>query len=764
MKKILLSTVLVVMAISAAAQAVGDAFYIYRNDGGFNAFFREEVDSIVYSNYDNDSIWYDDVVTQVVYTPDSIYRIPLAAVDSVGFVTPETKYQPGVKRIDGELRSYVLSVDSLTIYLSTSMPTSILPQTGDKLVTTEMDDVFPIGFAGEVVDVKHEGGNIAVECTAVSIEDIFEYYYGMSQIEWDGQRIKKREGNKSPHRVTFSPGKLTLPLLNDFGFTNSYQPNDELSFDLSSLKADISVTPTVQGNAFYIVNPLYGVYFSVTVTGDYALEENFSLKGGVSWKKDIELIHAPWPILPLVDVYLEIGGFLQAGGEFAIEQQWTQHYRSAFHWEYSSKGEEMLKPVNKMIPVSSNHSGQAAVKGYIGVGFYLEVGLDFIHTKKLDIANVNLRGEAGVNLEGDLVLYKSDMETAKTSTAVYEQLRDTELSLNWFYGVSANASILKWGVSHDINLGNLPLNNQGRIFTCAMAPTFSNVEADWSMDNTSIIDAQAKIYCPAWLGGRCIISDAGLVLKVESGDDIIRSYIVYGYDGSQGERNMYSQFYNVEKGKGYKVYPFINWMGCEILASPYAEVEGELFCPDGNHPHMIDLGLPSGTKWACCNVGATTPEGYGGYFAWGETEEKDYYWWSTYIHCDGNYDTCHDLGDDIAGTQYDVAHVKWGGSWVMPSLDQIKELLNNSTSKWVTENGVNGRRFTGSNGGSIFLPAAGGRWYDDPDDAGFSGVYWSSTQNPWNSGGAYFLFFYSDNAYWDFIELYYGSTVRPVSR
>ena len=58
-------------------------------------------------------------------------------------------------------------------------------------------------------------------------------------------------------------------------------------------------------------------------------------------------------------------------------------------------------------------------------------------------------------------------------------------------------------------------------------------------------------------------------------------------------------------------------------------------CPDDHHPHMIDLGLPSGTLWSCCNVGATKPEEYGGYYAWGETEEKDYYAWSTYIHCDG---------------------------------------------------------------------------------------------------------------------------------
>ena len=66
-------------------------------------------------------------------------------------------------------------------------------------------------------------------------------------------------------------------------------------------------------------------------------------------------------------------------------------------------------------------------------------------------------------------------------------------------------------------------------------------------------------------------------------------------------------------------------------------------CPDTHHPHEIDLGLPSGTKWACSNVGANKPEEYGGYYAWGETEEKSYYDWSTYIHCDGSYGTCHKL-------------------------------------------------------------------------------------------------------------------------
>ena len=152
-------------------------------------------------------------------------------------------------------------------------------------------------------------------------------------------------------------------------------------------------------------------------------------------------------------------------------------------------------------------------------------------------------------------------------------------------------------------------------------------------------------------------------------------------------------------------------------------------CPDDHHPHMIDLGLPSGVLWSCCNVGASTPEGYGGYYAWGETEEKEVYNWSTYTHCDGIDDTCHDIGDDIAGTEYDVAHVKWGGSWTMPSKDQIQELIDNCTSTWITQQGINGALFTGPNGATLFLPAAG-RHIKNLEDVGTDGYYWSSSCAP----------------------------------
>ena len=193
--------------------------------------------------------------------------------------------------------------------------------------------------------------------------------------------------------------------------------------------------------------------------------------------------------------------------------------------------------------------------------------------------------------------------------------------------------------------------------------------------------------------------------------------------------------------------------------------DGLVTCPDDNHPHMIDLGLPSGTKWACCNVDANSPEEYGGYYAWGETTTKSEYNWKTYKHCYGDDTSCRNLGSSICGTRYDVAHVRWGGSWQMPTLNQIEELLNNCTSEWTTFNGVSGCKFISkSNGGSIFLPAAGHRWGLGFDYVGSRGYYWSGTQSTEREGSSSDLSFYSGACWVSDNGRYGGRSVRPVSR
>ncbi len=193
-----------------------------------------------------------------------------------------------------------------------------------------------------------------------------------------------------------------------------------------------------------------------------------------------------------------------------------------------------------------------------------------------------------------------------------------------------------------------------------------------------------------------------------------------------------------------------------------------LSCPDSNHPHMIDLGLPSGTKWACCNVGATAPEGYGGYYAWGETSEKNVYNWDTYQYgfydYDGDFSQLVNIGTDIAGTQYDVATAKLGSGWVMPSLAQQEELVSNTTSEWATVNGINGRKFTGSNGSTIFLPATGKRWSSDLYSVGSSGNYWSSSLDESYPYYAWYLYFNSGGVSTYYFDRGRGLSVRPVRK
>lgn len=154
----------------------------------------------------------------------------------------------------------------------------------------------------------------------------------------------------------------------------------------------------------------------------------------------------------------------------------------------------------------------------------------------------------------------------------------------------------------------------------------------------------------------------------------------------------------------------------------------------------VDLGLPSGLLWAYSNIGATNPEDYGNYYAWGETETKETYDWSTYRYCNGSETTltkyCYDesYGNDgftdtltTLDADDDAATINWGSNWRMPTQTEMQELLQYSNKTWTTQNGVNGLLYTGPNGNSIFLPAAGYFDFINLLDDGNFGHYCSSS-------------------------------------
>lgn len=173
-------------------------------------------------------------------------------------------------------------------------------------------------------------------------------------------------------------------------------------------------------------------------------------------------------------------------------------------------------------------------------------------------------------------------------------------------------------------------------------------------------------------------------------------------------------------------------------------------------PEYVDLGLPSGVKWATFNVGASSPEEYGDYFAWGEISPKDSYT----IENSLTYEK--EIGDIAGNPEYDVARANWGGSWRLPTKTELEELKTECTWTLTTMGNHVGYKVTGPNGNYIFLPAAGFRgpsFYS----VGECGYYWTSSPDESYTQVACALYFYSGYHSVDGFSRRYGISVRPVS-
>ena len=195
-----------------------------------------------------------------------------------------------------------------------------------------------------------------------------------------------------------------------------------------------------------------------------------------------------------------------------------------------------------------------------------------------------------------------------------------------------------------------------------------------------------------------------------------------------------------------------------------------------SHYNYVDLGLPSGTLWATCNVGANAPEEYGDYFAWGETQTKTTYNWITYLYCNGSSNTLtkYCYNSEYGYNSYtdslttllscdDAATANWGDDWRMPTNEEWEELFQNTTYISTIQNGINGFLFTASNGNNLFLPSAGRRWDRELNYAGSNGYYWSNSLYfgyPYDAWSISFDSYGYGGVYCDY--RYFGRTIRPV--
>ena len=194
-----------------------------------------------------------------------------------------------------------------------------------------------------------------------------------------------------------------------------------------------------------------------------------------------------------------------------------------------------------------------------------------------------------------------------------------------------------------------------------------------------------------------------------------------------------------------------------------------------NGHDYVDLGLPSGTLWATCNVGASKPQDYGNYYAWGETTTKNIYDWNTYKYANGDYKKLtkycglsnygnNGFTDNLTTLQSsdDAAIANWGSGWCMPTQGEWQELIDNTSHTWTYHNGVNGQLFTASNGYTLFLPAAGYCAFSSPSVSGSYCYYWSKSLRTGYPATAWFHGSDSIQCFVSYYERFDGLPVRPV--
>ena len=851
MRKILLPMIFSLTAfLGLHAQGENEAIYIYRNDGQFNAFFDTQVDSITYSHYDTDSIWHSDWQMQVVHTIDSIYRIPLAAIDSVAFETPEPVLSNNVVRMEKGLLDYLIKVEGMDLTFDSSLPKTLQPSKGDILVCTDFDHpLFVEGFVGKVYETSMSTEGFLVCCDTVNdITEVFDCIVGIEEVVYD-----------EPGNTRGSWSSAPIPI------------EASLNYDTNGASGlDVSMSGTVSGRVKTTI--VYNIsrerqHISAMLNHDWNLGANIKLKASGKFFKSAPAQQLSPAVrfpaaLPLFKFQLFGAPFVRGSADAELEvalSSPTHSYTSGVVYESGAFQGVHRRQGNSSGSLTPTFSSTLSLNGYVQGGYLFDFYLGTIEC--LGYVKSAVDFYIGPKLTGN---YKMDLGAA-ASLDYYQTVKDSKVSLSLLsldaeaYGEAAymGESVARHTFM-ELSLASL-LYNEWYLF-----PEFSDITVE-----PSKTDAEATLtYRPS----RNVLLPLTLGIGLyDKDDELVDDY----YSGSEYKRDdsgfeMEHTFTSLIRHKPYTAHPLIKYAGGTIVATPSKEfrldvvvetgeassvtansavlaghaeglesaetlcelgicystsgtpsmdngkffssgrklsgdftvsvsdlkpnttyyyatclaIDGEYFygetksfktkgsdaCIDANHVHAVDLGLS--VKWACCNVGATVPEGYGGYYAWGETEEKSNYSWGTYKYWsdrdgDGYVLGCEitNIGSNISGTSYDVAHVKWGGSWRMPTLSEIQELFFKCSWEWTTVNGVSGQKVTGPNGNSIFLPAAGRRGGPEVYDRGSNGNYWSGTLVEGISSDAFGLNFDGDDhdCYYIGDYRYFGHTVRPVT-
>ena len=858
-----------------------EVFYVYRTDGSVQVFELASVDSMFCSQTDLSGRRQTEFVTQEIWTPDSVYRIPMAEVDSVVFDVNRLQVSRDYKALDGytyQIDAFDTGSGQFTVVFSGAVPEF---QTGD-VVVLQSDTAT---YLRRVKDAVAAGGYVSLSTEAAYLSDLFTsgsfvlstepspvamkrsssgemVYYPVAVSYYDESGQYHMVRRKPSTRAEFE--KRVFSGVIDYS-GKSFHKTDHTNLYLESCRFDFNLDLVMSFN-FNSLQEGWEQYHK----GNLALykavlrgnaETDFMLRFDAKYEKNEDFdeillkrnIHQPisvWFAPYGIYINLTLNTHLLADGEYSCEGDfsayagyassstaelgfsWTQFsglqpyatFQNDFTWHKPTiEGEAHLSEKLSVFPrfnfslyglVGPSFDIKPYLRQALDLGFWDELGSNprdyygseynmytgfdgAVSVSFLPlVGNDLLAGPSEWNINEALLYtspYDLSFKESSSETVMCDQPVEVTFSVrdyNYLYKrpvtpifpLSVKFETNCGRVEHDFANVDVATGDVTITWTPSTAP-----EGETPYLQAMLYNSEGKVLAEdRW--ETTIPSVRTLEAGSVTEESAVLSGSVSGISGSSSDCR-YGFFY------GTSSVPSVGGLEIQVGSNRDGEYSYSLsnlkdnttyyYCAylsvDGQYTYgdvrsfttekkkdeitpgqMVDLGLS--VKWAGWNVGASRPEEYGGYYAWGELHEKSDYDLDTYQYYDQEKWENIFIGDDISGTQYDVARAQWGGRWRMPTLAECQELVDKCTWTWTTYNGVEGQKVTGPNGNSIFLPAAGYRYGTSVYDLGSIGYYCSGTLNEGYSSDAYCLFFRNGDVYWDYFDFrYIGHSVRPVS-
>ncbi|MBR4830072.1 MAG: hypothetical protein IKZ92_09785 [Muribaculaceae bacterium] len=673
---------------------------------------------------------------------------------------PATELKSDVFLITADYNDVITDADTVSFTLSSTVPVAKRPIMGNVVVSTADCTPFPDGIMARVTGIVPVAGGIRYNCMQVGLDDVFDQLF--IDVEIEAATDSTSADNLMMHAPSRAEFALSQELWNatfDANFSGGGVTATAHARDRASISLQVRKTRNTPWFVNIDVRNELTSNFSMSAVSSADFYRSFDLGSVTVGRIPILYIYGV-PVLFLTP-QLTLKGYVEESGEVRLD--YSGHFNrtdvssytySDGHWNIGS--------------TYSNDGGtdvaQVSMNGYAGVG--LIPGLRFALNGTRNGVGVNV--SAGVRERLDFVFDATQFAGGR----LYDACRDSYCSTTMPWQVSLYASWSVFGHSGEASTPPL-LSGEPKIMEDRyLLPLFTTPSYKKGNPATTAIistTSSRRVLLPTTVGLRLF----------DENDNQLQSW-QQGYSTTDlNNVNHVTSFTGLQRDKTYHVRPTVTVMGYTIEASPLASFKID----EEEEGDWVDLGLPSGTIWATRNVGASSPEEYGDYFAWGETAPKSYYDWNTYkwyheyydanghLH-DGYTKYCTDSSFGLDGfvdnkTELDpsddaaCAHYPGGR---MPSYDQIVELCNSCSWQWTQRNGVYGQLVTGPNGNTMFLPAAGGRWSDSLVDAGSYGYYWSRTLYSSSPYRAYYLYFTS--GYWydwsSRYSRYFGYAVRAV--